>query len=64
MSSSIELEEGEEDDGIVLKPVEDVNSLYKDDDAPSEEKSEVQEEEDDFFFEGSPVQEEREVAEE
>lgn len=54
----------EEDDGIVLKPVEDVNSLYKDDDAPSEEKIEVQEEEDDFFFEGSPVQEEREVAEE
>ena len=54
----------EDDNGIVLKPIEDVNSLYKDEDIPSEEKSEVQEEEDDFFFEGSPVQEEREVAEE
>lgn len=63
MNAESVLAEKDDDDGIVLKPVENVNRLY--DDFVGLYDEEVVEE-DDFFFEGNPVQEEleKEIAEE
>ncbi len=54
----------DDDDGIILKPVENVNRLYDDFVGLCDEDEVV--EEDDFFFNGIPVQEEleTEIAEE
>lgn len=54
----------DDDDGILLKPVENVNRLYDDFVGLCDEDEVV--EEDDFFFNGIPVQEEleTEIAEE
>lgn len=64
MNAEIALAEKDDDDGIVLKPVENVNRLYDDFVGLCDEDEVV--EEDDFFFNGIPVQEEleTEIAEE
>lgn len=58
----------DDDDGIILKPVENVNRLYDDFVGLCDEDEDEDEvvEEDDFFFNGIPVQEEleTEIAEE
>ena len=51
----------EEDDGIVITPVDNVNSLYEDE---SIVECEAEIEEDEFFFEGTLAQEEKEISEE
>ncbi len=56
----------DDDDGIILKPVENVNRLYDDFVGLCDEDEDEVVEEDDFFFNGIPVQEEleTEIAEE
>ena len=63
MNAESVLAEKDDDDGVVLKPVENVNRLYDDYIGLCDEEVV---EEDDFFFEGHPVQEEleKEIAEE
>lgn len=51
----------EEDDGIVITPVDNVNILYEDE---SIVECEAEIEEDEFFFEGTLAQEEKEITEE
>lgn len=54
----------EEDDGEEVKAVSGIDLVHASAELVEDNATEVQEEEDEFFFEGSLVQEEREVAEE